>query len=91
MNEVNNGREQHNCLCCVGMRRVWRCPLDRQTPGPKGNLPPSPFARQHDANYLTFHRIKDFRKLTMADSDAFVDNSLTAETAEVAEFFDFNL
>lgn len=24
--------------------------------------------RQHDANYLTFHRIKDFRDLTMADS-----------------------
>ncbi len=24
--------------------------------------------RQHDANYLTFHRFKDFRNLTMADS-----------------------
>ncbi|UCG57583.1 MAG: hypothetical protein JSU70_22295 [Phycisphaerales bacterium] len=24
--------------------------------------------RQHDANYLTFHRIEDFRELTMADS-----------------------
>jgi hypothetical protein len=24
--------------------------------------------RQHDANYLTFHRIKDFRNLTMEDS-----------------------
>jgi len=40
MNEVNNGREQHNCLCCVGMRRVWRCPFDRQTPGPKGESRP---------------------------------------------------
>jgi len=37
--------------------------------------------RQHDANYLTFHRIKDFRNpstgsgqaLTMADSDAFIE------------------
>jgi hypothetical protein len=24
--------------------------------------------RQHDANYLTFHRLEDFRQLTMADS-----------------------
>jgi len=24
--------------------------------------------RQHDANHLTFHRLKDFRQLTMADS-----------------------
>ena len=24
--------------------------------------------RQHDANYLTFHRIEDFRDLTMTDS-----------------------
>jgi hypothetical protein len=24
--------------------------------------------RQHDANYLTFHRIKNFRNLTMEDS-----------------------
>ncbi len=26
--------------------------------------------RQHDANYLTFHRLKNFRELTMADSAA---------------------
>ena len=24
--------------------------------------------RQHDANYLTFHRLKDFRNMTMEDS-----------------------
>ena len=32
--EARNGREQHNCLCCVGIRRVWRCTKCRQTHGP---------------------------------------------------------
>ena len=39
---TRNGRERHNCLCCVGSRRVWRCPdLSGPTnPWPEGESCP---------------------------------------------------
>jgi hypothetical protein len=37
--------------------------------------------RAHDANYLTFHRFKNFRQLTMRDGVQFHENG-AAETRE---------